>query len=170
MDQKALISDAMQDSINQQVANELYSSNAYLSIAGYLDSLGLSVMSQRFFEQSDEERAHAMKFVHYLLEVGGDLVINAIPEPANKFKSVREAVAASLQQEKEVTRQINQMMTLARSEDDHATASFLQWFVDEQVEEISTMSNLLQVVEMAGDNLLLVEDRLLKIQTIGNQT
>ncbi|MDK2971561.1 MAG: bacterioferritin [Candidatus Sumerlaeota bacterium] len=160
------ISKKMQDGINQQIVNELFSSNAYLAIAGYMDSQGLKVLAAHYLEQSAEERTHAMKLLHYLLDVGASLSIGAIPEPQNKFKSVEEAVKSALDQEEIVTTQINDLMGLAHTQKDYATVSFLQWFVDEQVEEISTASELLQLVRLAGsERILLVEDRLMKTGT-----
>lgn len=159
-----LIDKQMQDGINQQIVNELYSSNAYLAISSYMDSRGLKVLAARFFEQSDEERTHAMKLLHYLLEVGGAVHIGTIPEPCNAFTSIENAVQTALDQEVEVTRQINELMALAHQQKDYATSSFLQWFVDEQVEEVSTTTDLLQLIRLAGDErILMVEDRLLKM-------
>jgi ferritin len=160
------ISQKMQDGINQQIVNELYSSNAYLAIAGYMDSEGLKVLAAHYLKQSAEERAHAMKLLHYLLDVGASVFVGAIPEPQNTFKSVEEAVKSALVQEELVTRQINDLMDLAHSDKDYATVSFLQWFVDEQVEEVSSASDLLQLIRMAGkDRILLVEDRLMRTGT-----
>lgn len=158
-----MIKPQVQDSINAQIVNELYASNAYLSVAAYMDGQGLKVLAAFFFRQSDEERMHATKLLHYLLDVQGDVKIGAVPAPPLEFASVEAAIAASLEQEITVTNQINAMMTIAHETRDYATASFLKWFVDEQVEEQSSMSDLLQLVRRAGPhNLLLVEDRLMK--------
>ncbi len=159
-----MISDKMTKAINVQIVNELFSSNAYLAIASYMDSLGLKVLAKRFFQQSEEERVHAMKLLKYLLDVGVNVVIGSIPEPKNQFESVEDAVTSSLRQEEVVTRQINDLMTLAHQENDYATASFLKWFIDEQVEEIATVSELLQLVKLAGEErILMVEDRLMRM-------
>jgi len=161
---KRIISKKMEESLNVQIVNELFSSNAYLAIAAYMDSLGLKVMANRFFLQSEEERDHALKLLKYLLSVGAGVRIGAIPEPKNSFKSVEDAVECSLTQEEVVTKQINDLMTLAHKEDDYATASFLKWFVDEQVEELSTVGDLLQLIRLAGpERILMVEDRLLRM-------
>lgn len=158
-----MLSKATEKAINEQIVNELYSSNAYLSVASYMDSEGLKVLSAFFFRQSAEERDHALKLLHYMLDVGGKVVVGTVPAPMATFKSVEHAVQESLNQEKTVTEQINRLMGLAHKESDYATASFLKWFVDEQVEELSSMHELLLLVQKAGDqNLLLVEDRLLK--------
>jgi len=156
-----MISKTLQDAINQQIVNELYASNAYLAVASYMDAEDLKVLSAHFFEQSHEERTHALKLLKYLLEVKGCPEVGAIPEPPRAFKSVEQAVELSLKQEEVTTKQINDLMSMAHDERDYATISFLKWFVDEQVEELASMNELLGLVKRAGDqHLLLVEDRL----------
>ncbi|MBI5154371.1 ferritin [Candidatus Poribacteria bacterium] len=158
-----MISERMQKALNEQIVNELFASNSYLGIAAFMDSLGLKVLAEHFFKQSAEERGHALRILKYLLDVSAAVRIRPIPGSKGGYASVEEAVRTSLEQEITVTGQINDLMTLAHEEKDYATASFLRWFVDEQVEEQATMSDLLQLVQMAGDtNLLLVEDRLLR--------
>ena len=111
-----------------------------------------------FRKQSDEERAHALKFIHYLDETGGAVEIPAVAAPQARFKSVEEAIQVSLDWEIEVTRRCNALMALAIEQKDYAAQDFLRWFVTEQVEEVSTMDNLLKVVKAAGErNLMMVE-------------
>lgn len=158
-----MLSGRLQDAINAQIVNELYASNAYLSVASYMDTQGLKVLAAFFFRQSDEERLHATKLLHYVLDVQGDVHIGSVPAPPVTFDSVEAAVAKSLDQENQVTAQINALMTIAHEEKDYATSSFLKWFVDEQVEEVASMTDLLNLIRRAGpQNLLLVEDRLMK--------
>lgn len=152
----------LEAAINEQIIYELYSSNTYLQVAAYMEAQGLKVLSSHFIRQSEEERQHAMKFITYLQEVNGSVRIGAIPQPPQTFDSVEDAVAKSLAQEEEVTRRINNLMTMACKSDDYATQSFLKWFVDEQVEEQASMNDLLLMIRHAGPHLLLVEDRLLK--------
>ncbi len=160
-----MISKKMTKALNEQIVHELYSSNAYIALAGYFDSLGLKAMSRRFFVQSDEEREHAMKFVNYLMDVGAPVAVGAIPESKSSYASVEAGVSAALEQEERVTAQINDLMALAHEEKDYATASFLQWFIDEQVEEIATVTELLQLVRLAGpDRILMVEERLMRME------
>ena len=159
-----MLSDKLTKMIHEQIVHELYSSNAYLAIASFFSDKGLSVLAAKFFEQSAEERDHALRFMNYLLDVGADVQIGAIPEPQNTFKSAEDAVAKSLKQEEWVTELINNLMAQAHEDKDFATISFLKWFIDEQVEEMSSMSELLQLVRMAGeDNILMVEHRLMRM-------
>ena len=160
----SIISKKMAKMLNEQIVHELYSSNAYLAIASYMNSLGLTVLSKRFFIQSDEERMHALKFIRYMLDVGAPVQIGAVKEAANTFKSVEAAIELALKQEEWVTELINNLMAQAHGDKDYATASFLKWFIDEQVEEIATTGELLQLVRLAGEErILMVEERLMRM-------
>ena len=152
------ISKAMVDLINEQIAHELIASNQYLQLATYFDGQALRKLSDFFYKQSEEEREHALKFVHYLTEVGGDVRILEIPAANYDISSAEQAFQVSLDWEKEVTRRIYAMMDLAVEEKDYASQAFLQWFVTEQVEEEDSMGTMLQIVQQAGEkNLLMVE-------------
>lgn len=152
------IKKAMVEPFNEQIQSEFSASQQYIAIAVYFDEMGLVELGQFFYRQSEEERMHAMKFVHFMLETEGRPSIPAIPELKNDFKSPEEAVQFALDQERKVTAQIDNLVSLSRKEEDHAANNFLQWFVTEQVEEVATMTTLLQTIRLAGDNLLLVED------------
>jgi len=101
---------------------------------------------------------HAMKFVHYIVEAGGQVRVPAVGEPKFDFQSAKEAAQAAFNWEVEVTKQINGLMDLAIKQNDHIGQDFLRWFVSEQLEEISTMDTLIKVVDRAGENILWVED------------
>jgi ferritin len=153
-----LISDKMNQELNKQIGSELGASNQYVNVAAYFDNEGLPELSSFFFRQSAEERVHAMRFVDYILDAGGQVAVPAIEAPPSQIHSAEEAVKLSLDWEMQVTGQINALMDLAIQENDHITQEFLRWFVDEQLEEVSTMDELLSVVRRAGDsNLLFVE-------------
>lgn len=152
------ISKAVADLMSAQVGNELGASNQYIQIAAFFDGESLSKLAKFFYDQAEEEREHAMKFVHYLMEVGAPLSIDAIPATKTDIGTAEKAFEMSLAWEKEVTGQINKIMDLAIEEKDYASQAFLQWFVTEQVEEVSTMETMLDVVRKAGEkNLLMVE-------------
>ena len=157
-----LISKELNEAMNQQIGSELGASNQYIKIASYFDSEQLPELSAFFFRQSDEERMHAMKFVHYILEAGGDVVIPSIEATPTKIDSAESAVKLALDWEMEVTRQINALMDLGISQNDHIAQNFLRWFVEEQLEEVSTMDELLGVVGRAKEQLLFVEDYLIR--------
>jgi ferritin len=108
-----------------------------------------------------------MKFVHYIVDAGGQVRVPGTEEPKYDFQSAKEAVEAALSWEVEVTKQINELMDLAISQNDHIGQDFLRWFVTEQLEEVSTMDTLLSVVDRAGSNILWVEDFLARNPIVG---
>ncbi len=152
------INNAMIEPFNAQIKSEFGASAQYIAIAAYFDDLSLIELAKFFYRQSEEERMHAMKFIHFMLETGVRPTIPGIPELKNDFDSPADAVQFALDQEGMVTDQINNLVSLSITHADHSSNNFLQWFVTEQVEEMDTMSTLLQTIKLAGDNLLLVED------------
>lgn len=152
------INQRMIEPFNAQIKSEFTASAQYIAIAAYFDEMGLVELAQFFYRQSEEERMHGMKFVHFMLETDVRPTIPGTPELRNEFDSPAEAVQFALDQEKKVTDQINNLVSIANEANDYASHNFLQWFVTEQVEELDTMSTLLQTIKLAGDNLLLVED------------
>ena len=159
-----LISKKLNAAFNDEIGLELFASNQYLNMAAYLDGIPLKKLAGMFLKQSDEERSHGLKFVKYLNDVGGTVTIPAIDAPQATFKSVEEVIAKSLKWEGEVTGRINQMMTMAIAEKDYAAQEFLQWFVKEQVEEMSTMDNLLKIVKFSGERALITIEAYLSHQ------
>jgi ferritin len=155
-----LISDKMNAALNEQIGHEFGASLQYVSIAAYFDSDNLPELAAHFYRQAEEERGHAMKFVNYVVDAGGKVVIPAVPAPKSAFASAEEAVQLSVDWEVKVTGQINGLVDLAIKENDHITQSFLQWFVTEQLEEVSSMERLLSLIRRAGNNLLFIEDYL----------
>lgn len=156
-----LISQGMNDAINQQIGNEFSASLQYVSIASHFASETLPELAAHFYKQANEERGHAMRFVKYVVDAGGRVEIPALPVPKADFKAVEEAIQFSLDQEKTVTEQINELVQLCMKESDFITNNFLSWFLTEQLEEVSSMENLLKIVQRAGEtNLLFVEDYL----------
>ncbi|MCG3126121.1 MAG: Ferritin BfrB [Phycisphaerae bacterium] len=152
-----MISDAMNALLNEQVTHEFGASQAYLAMACKFDQMALKNLASYFRKQTEEERGHALKLLDYVLEVGGRVTLKAIPAPQHEFPTVKAAIEAALAHENRVTQQIHELVVLAEKEKDFATRSFLQWFVDEQVEEVSSMSHLVQLAELAGPNLLQLE-------------
>jgi bacterioferritin B len=155
------ISTAMNDAINAQIGHEFAAMLQYVAIATWFDGEGLPRLAQHFYRQAEEEKTHAMRFVRYVVETGGTVVIPAIPAVQSGFASAEAAVQLSLEREQTVTAQINALMDRAIAESDHATRTMLEWFVTEQVEEVSSMDTLLRMVRRAGDSgLLFVESYL----------
>jgi len=152
----AKLSKKMVKELNAQLGRELSAANQYLAMAIYLDDKSLKELSAFFYAQADEERGHAMKFLHYLLQANEMPVVPEVPKPVATFKSIEQIAEMSLAQEQEVTRCIHELVDLALKEKDHTTNHFLQWFVEEQLEEEATIGELLDVIRQS-ENLLLVE-------------
>ena len=156
-----IISEQMNASLNRQIGHEFGASIQYVSIAGHFDCEGLPMLARHFYRQAEEERDHAMKFVRFIADAAGRLEIPAVPAPQATFKSAEEAVRKSLDWEVTVTKQINALMDLAIKDNDHITRNFLNWFMEEQLEEVSSMETLLSMVRRAGESgLLFVENYL----------
>ncbi len=153
-----LLKQTVVDAINKQVVEEFTASLQYTAIALYFDQETLPELTNFFHIQASEENEHAMKLLQYINDAGGQPVVPATKAVKNEFASAEEAVALALSQEMTVTDQINNLVDIAITEKDHLTRQFLQWFVTEQLEEVSSMSDLLNVVKRSKDNLMWVED------------
>ena len=155
-----LISENLLKAFNEQVGSELGASNQYLKIATYFADEAMPVAAEFFFRQSEEEREHALKFVDYITDAGGNLEIPAIDAPPKQIASPEEAVKLALDWEMEVTDQIRNLVAIALKEEDHMAREFLGWFLDEQMEEVNTMDDLLKVCRRSGDNYHYIEQYL----------
>ena len=157
-----MISQKMADQLNEQVKNEFFAQWAYLDMAFAFENMGLKIFAKWFFRQADEEKEHAMKIAQYLLDQGAEVLLKSLDKPKNKYSSAEEIVSAAVDHELGVTKNINDLVDLARAENDHATDNFLQWFVQEQVEEVASTTELLDMVKMASGpgQLFMLEGRL----------
>ena len=145
-----MISKKLQNAINKQINKELYSEYLYLSMAAYLESIGLEGFTNFIKVQVQEERFHTMKFFDYVNERGGRVILEAIARPQIEFKSPVEIFEIAYKHEQYVTKLINALMEVAIKENDHAAKSFLNWYIDEQVEEEASMDKILNQLKMIG--------------------
>ncbi len=155
-----LASERLIAALNTQIGNEMHASLQYVSIAAHFDSENLPQLAQFFYRQAEEEREHALKFVRFVVDVGGRVAIPAIAAARTDFASASEAVRLSLDWERTVTEQIYGLVEVAQGDRNYIALRFLDWFVTEQLEEVTLMDQLLALVERAGSNLILVEDYL----------
>ena len=163
-----LISHELNKAFNEQIGHEFGAGMQYVTIAAHFSQKQLTLLAKLFLAQSEEERQHALKFVKYVLDTKGELLIPSIPAPTPRFASSAAAVEAALNWEKDVTRQITALMDIAVNENDYLAQSFLQWFIDEQLEEVVKMDRLLNVIKQSGErNLLMVEAYLVHIEKAG---
>jgi ferritin len=152
-----LISDALAKAISEQVGLEYYAAIQYDMIAAYFEREALPKLTTLFRAQADEELAHARKFADYVTEAGGVIEIPAVKAGQAEFESIAEAVQIALNNELLVTKTINALMDQAIAESDHLARGMLQYFVDEQLEEVNLQSDLLKVVERSGDDINSIE-------------
>jgi ferritin len=145
-------SSEVQEAINQQVNAELYSAYLYLSMAADFEEKNLHGMAHWMQVQAKEEAGHALKFFKYITERGGRVTLPAIDAPPAKWDSPQAAFEQVYEHECHVTSLINKLADLAGAEKDHASGVFLQWFVNEQVEEEAHASEILHQLKMVGDS------------------
>ena len=148
------------DALNAQIGNEYAAAQQYIAIAVYYDTETLPQLAAHFYRQALEERNHAMMIVQYLLDSDKRTVIPGVESPKTDFSDAVAPVALALAQEKRVTEQIVNLVKLARDEGELVGEQFLHWFLQEQREEVASMTELLTVVERGRENLLHVEEYL----------
>ncbi|HET6624359.1 MAG TPA: ferritin [Gaiellaceae bacterium] len=146
------------ETLNEQIGHEFAASQQYVAIAVYYDSENLPQLAAHFYRQAVEERNHAMMMVQYLLDADRDVAIPGIAAPQTAFGDAVAPVSLALEQEKRVTDQIVELVKLARDEGELVGEQFLHWFLQEQREEVASMTELLAVVERGRGNLLQVEE------------
>jgi len=140
----------MEKALVSQMNRELYSAYLYLGISSYFESTNLKGFASWMRVQAQEEMIHAMKFFSYILQKGGKALMQDIEAPPNDWKTPVDAFERSLEHEQLVTSLINELVNLAVTEKDHATNTFLQWFVNEQVEEEASFDEVLQKLKLLG--------------------
>lgn len=145
-----MISQTMQNALNEQIKNEIYSSYLYLSMSTYLNAMNLPGFAGWMRAQSAEEYSHAMKLLDYLEDQQAQVQLKAIDAPPADFGSIVDVWQQTLDHERKVTAMINDLYALALKENDYATQALLQWFVAEQVEEEKTASLILEQVKLIG--------------------
>jgi ferritin len=146
--------------LNEQVASEFAAQQQYIAVAVHYDAETLPQLAAFFYRQAVEERNHAMMITQYLLDAGHPIEVPGVEAPRSSFPDTVAPVRLALEQEKRVSEQIANLARLAREEGDYQGEQFMQWFIKEQVEEVSSMSALLKIVERAKDNPLMAEEYL----------
>jgi ferritin len=147
-----MIAKRVQDALNGQINEELYSSYLYLSMVAYFESINLPGFASWMRVQTSEEKSHAMKMYDFIIERGGRVTLEAIIKPAAEWKSPLAAFEAAYKHEQKITGLINDLFELAAKEKDHATGIFLQWFVTEQVEEEKNASEIVSKLQLLKDS------------------
>ncbi len=147
-----MISNKMEKALNEQLNAELFSSYLYLSMAAYFEAKNWRGFANWMKKQSKEEYEHAMKFFEFINEVGKKVTLDKIEKPKLEWNSPLEAFEEALKHEEYITKRINDLVNLAIEEKDHATNNFLQWFVKEQVEEVSSVQKIVDTMKLIGEH------------------
>ena len=158
-----MISKKVQDALNQQIKNELYSSYLYLAMSAHFESVSLPGFAHWMRAQSGEEYKHAMKFFDFITDRSGRVVLEAIDKPPAEYKAPLEVMKKVLEHEKKVTGMIHSLYELAVKEKDYPAQVMLQWFVSEQVEEEKSASDIIDLLKNVGDStagLVMVDQQL----------
>ena len=152
------ISPKMKKSLNDQVTLEASASSSYLAMASWCEVTGYQGAANYFYMQSDEERTHMLKIIHYLNDMGAVANISAIKAPVSSYKSLEGLIKTALKNEQTVTKAIHTMVDIAQKEKDHSTYAFLEWFVNEQVQEETKFETVLQKFDLIGRDKLAINE------------
>jgi ferritin len=160
-----MIPQKVADRLNEQVNHEYYNVWTYTAMAWNLERMNLKAFAKWFFIQAQEEKGHAEKIANYLNDQGGTVRLKSLGEPKGDYKSVEEIFQTALEHEKKVTKQVHEILALARSENDPATENFIEWKVAEQVEEVSSIEYILAIVKTASSpkDFFMLEGKMAKI-------
>lgn len=155
-----MIAKPVAEALVKQLNLEFQAFYKYLAISSFCESISLNGFAKWFAAQSEEERGHAMKIYKYLLDQDAEIKLLPLTEPKSAFANMEDAASTALENEQIVTKSINELAALSIKENDHATHSFLKWFIDEQVEEEATVRTMLDQVKMvnnSGEGLLMLD-------------
>ena len=144
--------------LQEQVHHEFTNAQQYIAMAVYFDGADLRQLAKHFYAQAVEERNHAMMLVQYLLDRDVRVEVPGVDRVRNAFDTPRDALAVALDQERLVTEQVSRLAAVARDESDYLGEQFMQWFLQEQIEEVALMTTLVRVADRAGANLFDLEN------------
>jgi ferritin len=148
----------MKQSLNNQIALEADASNRYLAMASWCEVTGYEGAASYFYSQSEEERTHMLKIIHYLNDMASSSVTPATKSPLSSYKSLENLIKTALKNEQAVTAAIHKMVEISQKEKDHSTYVFLEWFVNEQVQEETKFETLLQKFDLIGRDKLAINE------------
>jgi ferritin len=154
-----MLSKKMEEALNVQVEKEAYASALYLAMATWSETQGFDGITEWFYAQAEEEREHMLKFMRYVNERGGHGIVPAVEKPPVVFKDIKSVFEAALEHERMVTASINKIVGQSLEEKDFTTHHWLQWFVEEQLEEESAGQKILDKINLLGPNNLYLLDR-----------
>ncbi len=154
-----MLKQKIEDVLNEQVKKELYSSNLYLSMATWAETNGFAGIAGWMYAQAEEERLHMLKFIKYINDRGGHAIIPEIEKPPVEHGTVKEMFEEVYKHEQFISESINDIVAVSMEEKDFTTNNWLQWFVNEQIEEEASVSGLLDKLNMIGSENMYLFDR-----------
>ncbi|MCD6366539.1 MAG: ferritin [Bacteroidales bacterium] len=155
--------------LNEQIEKEIYSSNLYLAMAIWCDSKGYEGSSKWLYDQAEEERMHGFKFIHYLVDVDEKAVVPALKKPPVSFKDIKTLFDMVLKHEQFISDSINEIVKVCHKTNDYRTMNWIQYFVQEQIEEESTVRTIIDKLKLAGDkNIFWFDKEMVTIRGAGN--
>jgi ferritin len=153
----------------EQIEKEGYSSNLYLAMASWAETKGLEGTAQWMYAQADEERMHMLKFVAYVNERGGKAIIPGFEKPPVDFPNLKKMFEQVLEHEQYVSKCINDIVAVCLEEKDYTTHNWIQWFVEEQIEEEASAQKILDKLNLAGDTLYLFDRDIMSLRGAGGE-
>lgn len=147
-----MLKEKIENLLNNQLANEAFASQIYLAMASWSEKNGYQGTAEFFYEHAEEEREHMLKFFHYINDRNGHAIVPALEQPENEFRSVKQMFEMVMEHEQKQSENINEIVGTCLEERDYTTHNFLQWFVNEQIEEESLVSSILDRLELLGDD------------------
>lgn len=154
-----MLKKSIEDICNRQVEREFYSSLLYLSMASWTETKGYSGIANWLYEQAEEEKEHMLKFVRYINERGGHAILPALEKPPIEFGDINKMFDSVLEHEQYISASINDIVALAVKENDFATNNWIQWFVSEQIEEESSVQDIIDKLNLVGKHNMYMFDR-----------
>ncbi len=148
-----MLKENVQKALNEQIKLEAYSSNLYLSMASWADTHGFPGSAAFLYQQAEEERIHMLKLFKYVNSRDGHAIVSELKQPPTNFNSLKEVFAEVLTHEKYISQSINDLVGICYDQREFTTANFLQWYVNEQIEEESTAKTILDRLNLLGDDL-----------------
>jgi ferritin len=147
-----MLSKKIEEALNKQVTVEAESSQVYLAMASWAENLGFEGVSQFMYAHSDEEREHMLKLIKFINERGGHAKVSQLSAPPTEFGSFKDMFQTLFDHEVMVSKSINDLVDISLQEKDYATHNFLQWYVSEQIEEEALARNILDKINLIGDD------------------
>lgn len=154
-----MLTKAMEDILNAQIEKEGYSSNLYLAMATWAENNGYNGVAKWLYAQSEEERVHMLKFISYIGERDSHAIVPAFKQPPVQYKGIKEMFDEILKHEQYITGSINEIVGKSLEEKDFTTHTWIQWFVNEQIEEESSVREIIDKLKLVGDKNMYMFDR-----------